>query len=173
MKSLNCILVCLIIVGLSGCQKGSKKGDLDAPLGGAIPVEDLSPEINDKALNYDASGSDSGSIDGLYTLRFQYNLASFTDIEKEKLVNNANWLKANPGYTVQIEGHCDARGTTQYNLALGERRAKTIREYLIGLGVNPNQLTTVSYGEEKLLDYNDSEVGHAFNRRANFVPMKN
>jgi len=167
------IIMGLIILGLMGCQKGSKKGDLNTPLGGAVPVEDLSPEISDQALNFDALGSDGGQIEGLYTLRFQYNLASFTEEEKSKLVSNAEWIKSHPGYVVQIEGHADPRGTSQYNLALGERRAKAIREYLIGLGVNPNQLTTVSYGEEKLLDTTDSEVGYAVNRRANFVPMKN
>ncbi len=173
MKIFRYIALVVIVGGLASCKSAPKKGSSNDPLGGAASVEDLSPEISDKALSFDTSGSDGGSINGLYTLRFQYNLASFSEEEKRKLVSNAEWIKSHPGHTVQIEGHADARGTTQYNLALGERRAKVIMEYLIGLGVNSNQLTTVSYGEEKLLDYQDSEVGHAMNRRANFVPVKN
>ncbi len=70
---------------------------------------------------------------------------------------------------LQIEGHCDERGTKEYNLALGEKRSINIRSYLIDLGVNPDQIRTVSYGEERPLDPGNDEASWAKNRRAKFV----
>jgi peptidoglycan-associated lipoprotein len=87
------------------------------------------------------------------------------------LKQNAEWIKSNAAVSVQIEGHCDQRGTIEYNLALGERRAQTVRSYLIGLGVPSGRLNIISYGEEKLIAKGDSESDHSKNRRANFVPI--
>jgi peptidoglycan-associated lipoprotein len=85
------------------------------------------------------------------------------------LREKADWLQANPSETVMIEGHCDERGTTVYNLALGERRANIVRTYLVNLGVSPRRLGTVSYGEEKPLDPAPTEAAYRINRRAQFV----
>lgn len=100
---------------------------------------------------------------------FDYDSAELTDQAKGLLREKAAWLQANPADTVTIEGHCDERGTTVYNLALGERRAKAARNYLVDLGVSGSRLTTVSYGEEKPLDPAPTEAAYRINRRAQFV----
>lgn len=100
---------------------------------------------------------------------FGYDSAELTDQAKGLLREKAAWLQANPADTVTIEGHCDERGTTVYNLALGERRAKAARNYLVDLGVSAGRLSTVSYGEEKPLDPAPTEAAYRINRRAQFV----
>jgi peptidoglycan-associated lipoprotein len=85
------------------------------------------------------------------------------------LEQKAGWLAENLQITAQIEGHCDERGTTAYNLALGERRAVAAKQYMTTLGVNAARLSTVSYGEERPLDPGHNEAAWARNRRAHFV----
>ncbi|MEO3428884.1 peptidoglycan-associated lipoprotein Pal [Pelagibius sp. CAU 1746] len=81
----------------------------------------------------------------------------------------AAWLDTNPSVTLTIEGHCDERGTREYNLALGERRANSVRDYLVALGINPGRLTTVSYGEERPAVLGSNDSAWAQNRRGAFV----
>ena len=100
---------------------------------------------------------------------FDFDSAELTGQAKVLLREKADWLQANPSETVMIEGHCDERGTTVYNLALGERRANIVRTYLVNLGVSPRRLGTVSYGEEKPLDPAPTEAAYRINRRAQFV----
>jgi peptidoglycan-associated lipoprotein len=78
----------------------------------------------------------------------------------------------NPNAKIRIEGHCDERGTNEYNMALGERRANSAKKYLIKLGVKESQLSTISYGEEKPLDPGHNEEAWAMNRRAHFAIVK-
>ncbi len=87
-----------------------------------------------------------------------------------QLKTNAGWLEAKAGRKVIIEGHCDERGTNEYNLALGERRANSAKDYIVNLGVEPARLKTVSYGEEKPFAQGHNEEAWAQNRRAHFVP---
>ena len=75
------------------------------------------------------------------------------------------WLKANPSVTVTIEGHCDERGTREYNLALGERRANSVKDYLVSLGVNPARLKTISYGKERPVALGSNDAAWGQNRR--------
>ena len=82
------------------------------------------------------------------------------------LAGQANWLNQNPGYSAIIEGHADEQGTREYNLALGERRANAVREYLISQGVAGNRLRTISYGKERPLEICSDESCYAKNRRA-------
>jgi peptidoglycan-associated lipoprotein len=82
---------------------------------------------------------------------------------------NANWLKSNPRNLVLIEGHCDERGTAEYNLALGERRAKSTMNYLVGQGVQANRITVISYGKERPLCTEKTEQCWATNRRAHHL----
>ena len=81
----------------------------------------------------------------------------------------AAWLDTNPAVTLTIEGHCDERGTREYNLALGERRANSVRDYLVALGTNPARLSTVSYGEERPAVLGSNDSAWAQNRRGVFV----
>jgi peptidoglycan-associated lipoprotein len=103
---------------------------------------------------------------------FEFDSASLTAEAQEILRNKALWLKQNPRTGVLIEGHCDERGTNEYNLALGESRAKSAQQYLISLGIDESRLATVSYGEERPLDLGNTEAAWAKNRRAHFVTEK-
>lgn len=130
-----------------------------------------SQQIDSEAMSFDPSGSDSGRISGLNTIHFEYDRSTLTSSAKKELADNAAWIKSNPKTNIQIEGHCDNRGTIEYNLALGERRAQAVKNYLVGLGITADRLSVISYGEEKPLVEGDSEEAWAKNRRANFVPM--
>jgi peptidoglycan-associated lipoprotein len=85
------------------------------------------------------------------------------------LVEKAEFLKKYPTVRILIEGHCDERGTNEYNLALGERRANSVKQYLIHLGISPDRLSTISYGEERPVDPRHNEEAWAKNRRAHLV----
>jgi peptidoglycan-associated lipoprotein len=88
---------------------------------------------------------------------------------RETLTRNAAWLQRYPTVKVLIEGHCDERNTREYNLALGERRANAVRDYLVFLGVSPGRLSTISYGEERPFALGHTEEAWQLNRRAHFV----
>jgi len=103
---------------------------------------------------------------------FAFNDYSLTDAAKATLDKNAAWMKNNPDAKVRIEGNCDERGTNEYNMALGERRANSGKKYLIKLGIKESQLSTVSYGEEKPFCTEHSEECWAKNRRDHFVIAK-
>ena len=81
----------------------------------------------------------------------------------------AHWLVMHPEVSVRIEGHCDERGTTAYNLALGERRANMVRQYMVALGVDASRISTISYGKESPIDPGHTEAAWALNRRAHFT----
>ena len=85
------------------------------------------------------------------------------------LTANADYMKQNPGTAIVIEGNCDERGTNEYNLALGERRAINAKEYMVNLGVDPARIRTVSYGEERPLFIDQNELDWSQNRRADFI----
>jgi len=84
---------------------------------------------------------------------------------RQTLDRQAAWLKKYPAVTVTIEGHCDERGTREYNLALGERRANAVKDYLVAAGVSPNRITTISYGKERPVAMGSNEAAWAQNRR--------
>src|SRR5690606_28157607 len=105
-------------------------------------------------------------------VNFDYDSATLSTESRKTLADNAEWIRTNANVTVQIEGHCDARGSVEYNLALGERRAKAVKSYLVSLGVDSKRMTIISYGEEKPLVTGESDSDYARNRRANFVPLQ-
>jgi peptidoglycan-associated lipoprotein len=109
---------------------------------------------------------------GLVTVHFGFNAAELGDQARKDLASNAEYLRARPGLRVQIEGHCDSRGSTEYNLALGERRAISVRQFLTTLGVDPDRLELISFGEERLVSAEETEAAHAQNRRAEFRELR-
>lgn len=113
--------------------------------------------------------SDSNTAGGLQTVYFDFNSSNLDSTTKQKLEENAEYLKSNPSVDVQIEGHADERGGRQYNLALGERRAKAVRDYLVALGVDSSRISTISYGSERPVAEGHDESAWSKNRRANFV----
>lgn len=148
--------------------KSSKKAP-EGPVGG-VEGGTLDPKIGSNDMTFDSLGSDSGKIAGLGSVNFDYDSSTLTTEARRQLAENAEWIKTNKN-TVQIEGHCDSRGSVEYNLALGERRAKAVKNYLTSLGVESKRMTIISYGEEKPIASGDTEDAHAKNRRANFVPL--
>ncbi len=100
---------------------------------------------------------------------FEFDSASLSVEAQEILRAKAAWLRENPRAQVMIEGHCDERGTNEYNLALGDRRAFSSKSFLVDLGIADSRLTTISYGEERPLDSRSTEDAWAQNRRAHFV----
>ena len=100
---------------------------------------------------------------------FEFDSASLTAEAQEILRAKAEWLRANPGVRVLIEGHCDERGTNEYNLALGDRRAYSSKAFLTDLGIDDTRISTISYGEERPIASGASEEAWAKNRRAHFV----
>ena len=111
-------------------------------------------------------GADEGP---LRDVNFDFDRYDLSTGARDILKGHAARLKANSLTTVQIEGHCDERGTSEYNLALGAKRAESVRRYLIDLGIFPTTLTTISYGEELPLCKEQNEACWAKNRRAHFV----
>lgn len=99
------------------------------------------------------------------TVHFDYNMYAITDEDRSILQRQAAWLQKYPGVRLSIEGHCDERGTREYNLALGARRAHAVKEYLISLGVTPARLDTISYGKERPICTESNEACWAQNRR--------
>lgn len=100
---------------------------------------------------------------------FEFDKSTLTPAAQDSLLKKAAWLRENPDATVTIEGHCDERGTNEYNLALGDRRAESAKAFLIDLGIDSARLTTISYGEERPVDPRHVEEAWAKNRRDHFV----
>ncbi|HSG94207.1 MAG TPA: peptidoglycan-associated lipoprotein Pal [Afifellaceae bacterium] len=120
------------------------------PLGGAIrpgTQEDLVVNVGDRVF-------------------FDFDKFNLKPEARKTLEKQAAWLKANPAVRITIEGHCDERGTREYNLALGERRANSAKDYLISLGINPGRIKTISYGKERPVALGSNEAAWAQNRRA-------
>jgi len=100
---------------------------------------------------------------------FDFDSSALEDAAKERLFQKAQWPRANPEASVIIEGHCDERGTSAYNIALGDSRAESAKSYLSALGVEAGRLSKISYGEERPIDTGSGEEAWAQNRRAHFV----
>lgn len=120
------------------------------------------------ALRTDQSTATAGPLRDVYFAFDRYDLQGSA---QETLKANAEWLMANPAARVQIEGHCDDRGTVEYNLALGDRRAHAAREYLVTLGIGIDRLSVISYGEEIPVCKEQTENCWEKNRRARFVVL--
>ena len=167
------ILSIAIMSIATGCSLFRKKTDAGQG-SGAVVSENTSAggseNIDSSPMNMNATGSDSGKIEGLQTLHFDYDKSTVLADEKAKLSGNVAWMKKNSSAKMLIEGHCDQRGSTEYNLSLGERRANAVKKMLISQGIKASRITTVSFGKEKLISEGDSEADMAKNRRANFVP---
>jgi len=100
---------------------------------------------------------------------FDFDMSNLKPESQEVLKRKAEWLRNNPGESIIVEGHCDERGTNEYNLALGDRRAQSAKNFLIDLGIAESRLTTISYGEERPADPRQNEDAWSKNRRDQFV----
>jgi len=100
---------------------------------------------------------------------FDFDKANIRDDQKAALNDNVGWLKGNTGAKLLVEGHCDERGTAEYNLGLGERRAKAVKDYPIAAGVAADRVSTISYGKERPFVLGHDESAWKWNRRGHFV----
>jgi len=128
------------------------------------PVAEEQPEPKEEAVVYKAP-----SVVMQEDIYFDFDKSTLTPAAQDNLLRKAEWLRENSYATVTIEGHCDERGTNEYNLALGDRRAESAKAFLIDLGIDPARLTTISYGEERPVDPRHNEEAWAKNRRDHFV----
>ncbi len=134
--------------GLPGAG-GVSSAELGGP-GGRVPPgtqQDLEVNVGDRVF-------------------FAFDSSVLDDAARQTLERQAAWLKQFPAVSVTIEGHCDERGTREYNLALGDRRANAAKSYLVALGVSPDRIRTISYGKERPADPGHDETAWALNRRA-------
>ncbi len=144
------------------------------PPGGLTEDEILAraPETSVTSEALDLADMDLAELNALAPLedvRFAYDSADLSEAAQATLTENADWLLEHPGVEVQIEGHCDERGTVEYNLALGEARARSVRDFLTRLGVAADRLRAISFGKELPLDPGRNEEAWRRNRRAHFV----
>ena len=105
------------------------------------------------------------------TVHFDFDSSVLKSSEKPNVAKVADYLKANTGKAVRVEGNCDERGTEEYNRSLGERRALAVREELIRLGIDPSHIDTISYGKDKPVDPGHTESAWSQNRRDDFVVL--
>lgn len=161
MKILMMVLLAfsLSFVGCSGSET-NEDGNVNSMVEGDGYVD---------SSNMDKMSSDMGNAMGLETVRFAFDSYALTSDSMSSLRNSAEILNQNDNVNIQIEGHCDERGSVQYNLALGDKRAKAVKRALQRLGVSPNRMETISFGKEQPLDPGSNEAAWAANRRANFV----
>jgi peptidoglycan-associated lipoprotein len=179
-----CIVIGVIIslMVLVGC---AKKAVREEPLGtgkagervGGKPGEEAErARIEEKSLEASLERKKYPGIEGVFLessllkdIHFGFDRYDLTPEARKILSQNAELLLKHPRAKIQIEGHCDERGTIEYNLGLGERRTNTTKEYLISLGVSPDRMSSISYGEEMPRDPRHNEEAWAKNRRAHFI----
>ena len=158
----------LLLVLAAGC---SKKPPLDVDPNGDVGME--TDGMNNNGT--DSNGGNTGDTGGqdlprsLEDVFFDYDRFALRPEARRVLEANADLLKANGDWFVILEGHCDERGTVEYNLALGEKRARAAKDYMVQRGVEATRMRTISYGEERPFDRGHSESAWAQNRRVHFV----
>ncbi len=154
--------VALLALAVAGCQT-SKPGTSPT----AAPTRGTGSEFREDPVRSDPGGVRSATI--LQSVYFDFDRYDIREDAKSVLRANAKSIKGNSGWgTITVEGHCDERGSEEYNLALGERRANAIKRYLMDLGVPSNRLRTVSFGEAKPAVMGHDESAWRYNRRVEF-----
>jgi peptidoglycan-associated lipoprotein len=163
------LLAVIALTLLAGCSKTHKGDEIGKPPGTSTngQTQDGDGSSTDKV----ESGSVlTGALAGLKSIYFDFDKYNLRDDAKRTLETNAKLLMENSRTRIAIEGHCDERGTNEYNLALGEKRASAARDYLIRLGVDAAQISVISYGEERPVSMGHDEESWAKNRRGEFAP---
>ncbi len=134
------------------------------------PAKSVLPDKTDLEQNLSVRTTLEDKVLQLETIHFDYDSYELRTDAIKILEESARLLRKYPTATVTIEGHCDERGTVEYNIALGERRAWAVKSYLVDFGINPENLITISYGKEKPIDPGHDEDAWEKNRRAAIVP---
>lgn len=180
------IVSSLIIAG--GCAKQpvkSPEAAKPAPAAPAAPAATAAKPDVGAGMGKEESLTDTayrGDIDlaisegrtsaGLFPVYFDFDRSNIRDDQQNRAVSNGGFMKDNASVRLRIEGNCDERGTSEYNLALGERRAMSAKKFLLDMGVAADRMDTISYGEERPLSFGRDDLSWSLNRRADFVVIK-
>ena len=163
MKNSNFLFAALAAALSLGCGSSSKKKEKTAT---TVPFASSAPaavqETSDPATE---TGSPAAALQN--AVYFEFDLSTLDESAREKLQENANWMEEDLSRVLTIEGHTDEEGTTDYNLALGERRARMAKDYLVRLGVDASRIQIITYGEER-----PASSDNSLNRRSMFVATK-
>lgn len=175
-KSLKVLIAGLVVCGLMftvSCANKEVKpetggqGTTDMTASGGDQAAATDQDLENEAIREEMQRAREAFVSE--DIHFDFDQSVLTSQARDILERKAAWLRRNPGASVMIEGHCDERGTAEYNIALGERRARSAMDFLIDLGISASRLSTVSYGEERPLDPRHNEAAWAKNRRAHFA----
>ncbi len=167
MRNVRVVVLLMAMLAAAGCA-GKKKGAAGGP---GLSEEGVTPG---GSLEQFRSGAalPKGEAGKLEDIHFAFDSYELDEEARRILRDNAEWLKDNGRVRVEIEGHCDERGTVEYNLALGAKRARAAKDYLTSLGVEADRMTTISYGEELPLCREHNEGCWQQNRRVHFVILR-
>jgi len=181
-KWMTFVLMPLLAVALWGCPKKppetpepelevvsepAEEPAAEVPPPPPEPMEDMTePVLPDDIAELNAYVAQEGLIGDVF---FDFDQADLRAEARERLERNAEFMRQHPEFTYTIEGHCDDRGTNDYNLALGQRRAETPKDFLVSLGIASDKMRTISYGEERPVCTEQTESCWQRNRRAHFV----
>jgi len=180
----SCIVIGVVfsLVLMGACAKKAIKeeplvtGKAEEGASGKTAEDTQKAATGEKALEASLEKRKYPGVEGeflesslLKDIHFGFDRYDLTPKAREILSQNAELLLKHSGANIQIEGHCDERGTIEYNLALGDRRSTSAKQYLMALGVSPKRIATISYGEEMPADPGHGEEAWAKNRRAHFI----
>lgn len=159
------VALCAVVLlsGACGPKKGSGAGQDDGTAG--LGERGLGGSSLDRARR--GLGPEADGV--LKDVHFGYDSSDVEPGEDAAVSQNVDWLRENPRAKIELEGHCDSRGTIEYNLGLGAKRAKSVKDALVARGVAPERVSTISYGKELPLCQEESESCWARNRRVHFV----
>ncbi|HVP38034.1 MAG TPA: peptidoglycan-associated lipoprotein Pal [Candidatus Saccharimonadales bacterium] len=160
------LMLAIGMLAFAGCShKAVETGGPTTEVTGKTPESTTTPEAAKNPEGTPSTPSGSFSFEDVH---FAYDDASLNDEARQILSGTGAYMAKNDS-KVEVEGHCDERGSVEYNLALGERRANNVRDYLVSYGISSGRISTVSYGKERPLDPGHTEDAWAKNRRAHFV----
>ena len=168
MKLSRPLLIAVSVLALAACGKKAPK-DLPPPPAGDTSTQTTTPPPSGPVKGSQEDFVASVSSDRIFFDTDQYDVDAQ---DQQTLQSQAAWLQQNPNVRVTIEGHADERGTRDYNIALGERRANAAKNYLASLGIDPGRINTVSYGKERPAALGSDESAWAQNRRAVTVTVQ-
>jgi peptidoglycan-associated lipoprotein len=167
------LLVALVGIALSGCGCFQQQMKGETPPPAAPPAVVQAPEAKPvvPVVAPPPAAQPAAAVLMLKDINFDFDKYNIRENDAAILKENTAWFKVNPGKKARVEGHCDERGTVEYNLVLGQKRADSTKNFLVNLGVDGKLLETVSYGKEQPLDPGQNEAAWAKNRRAHFAPF--
>jgi len=166
------LLVALITIMLGGCGCFQQQMKGETPPPAAPPAVVQAPEAKPVVPVAPPPAMPAVPALVMKDINFDFDKYNIRENDAAILKENTAWFKANAGKKARVEGHCDERGTVEYNLVLGQKRADSAKNFLVNLGVDGKFLETVSYGKEQPLDPGHDEAAWAKNRRVHFAPIQ-